>query len=102
MLNWKKINRFMGEKTRTVKDRAYTKEEIRKMLDKCDECKRVMVLLLSSTGIKIGALSLMRFRHLTEVKHDTYQLVVYGGTSSQYVIFYTPECTRAIDEYKRI
>ena len=44
----------------------------------------------------------MRFRHLTEVKHDTYQLVVYGGTSSQYVTFYTPECTRAIDEYKRI
>lgn len=31
--NWKKINRFIGEKARTIQDRAYTKEEIRRMLD---------------------------------------------------------------------
>jgi integrase len=62
VLNWKKINRFIDEKTRTVKDRAYTKEEIRKMLDKCDERKRVMVLLLASTGIRIGALSFLKFK----------------------------------------
>ena len=83
ILNWKKINRFIGEKTRTVKDRAYTKEEIRKMLDKCDERKRVMILLLASTGIRIGALPLLKFRHLAKVKHDIYQFVVYEGTSSQ-------------------
>jgi hypothetical protein len=32
-LNWKKINHFIGEKARTIRDRAYTKEEIRRMLD---------------------------------------------------------------------
>jgi hypothetical protein len=32
-LNWKKINHFIGEKARTIQDRAYTKEEIRRMLD---------------------------------------------------------------------
>ena len=101
VLNWKKINRFVGEKTRTVKDRPYTREEIKKMLDKCDERKRVMVLLLASTGIRIGALPLLKFRHLTkEVKHDLYQVTVYEGTSSQYITFCTPECTKAIDEYK--
>jgi hypothetical protein len=31
--NWKKINRSIGEKARTIQDRAYTKEEIRRMLD---------------------------------------------------------------------
>jgi integrase len=101
VLNWKKINRFVGEKMRTVKDRPYTREEIRKMLDKCDERKRVMILLLASTGIRIGALPLLKFRHLTkEVKHDIYQIIVYEGTSSQYATFCTPECARAIDEYK--
>jgi integrase len=44
-LNWKKINRFIGEKARTIQDRAYTKEEIRRMLEKCDERKRVMLLV---------------------------------------------------------
>jgi hypothetical protein len=48
VLNWKKINRFVGEKTRTVKDRAYTKEEIRKMLDKCDERKLQIKTLLQN------------------------------------------------------
>ena len=32
-LNWKKINHFIGEKERTIQDRAYTKEEIRRMLN---------------------------------------------------------------------
>jgi hypothetical protein len=32
-LNWKKINHFIGEKARTIQDRAYTNEEIRRMLD---------------------------------------------------------------------
>ena len=101
VLNWKKINRFIGEKARTVKDRAYTKEEIKKMLDKCDERKRVMILLLASTGVRIGALPMLKFRHLAkEVKHDLYQVTVYEGTSSQYATFCTPECTRAIDDYK--
>jgi integrase len=99
VLNWKKINRFVGEKTRTAEDRAYTKEGIRKMLDKCDERKRVMILLLASTGIRIGALPLLKFRHLTKVKHDINQLAMHEGTSSQYVTFCTPEYTRAIDEY---
>jgi site-specific recombinase XerC len=37
ILNWKKINSFIGIKMRTVKDRAYTRDEIRKILEKCDE-----------------------------------------------------------------
>jgi hypothetical protein len=35
--NWKKINRFIGEKARTIQDRAYTKEEIRRMLDELNK-----------------------------------------------------------------
>jgi hypothetical protein len=34
-LNKKKINRYLGERTRTGKDRTYTREEIKKILDAC-------------------------------------------------------------------
>jgi hypothetical protein len=32
-LNKKEINRYLGEHTKTIKDRAYTSEEIKKLID---------------------------------------------------------------------
>ena len=34
-LNKKEINRYLGEHTKTIKDRVYTREEIRKLIDAC-------------------------------------------------------------------
>lgn len=99
VLNWKKINRFIGEKSRTVRDRAYTLEEVRKMIEKCDERKRVMILLLASTGMRIGALPGLKLKHLKETQYSVYQITIYEGTSNEYVTFCTPECARAIREY---
>jgi hypothetical protein len=35
ILNKKKICRYIGEHEKTVKDRAYTREEIKKIVDVC-------------------------------------------------------------------
>ncbi|HEY7108448.1 MAG TPA: hypothetical protein VH415_03375 [Nitrososphaeraceae archaeon] len=35
ILNWKKISKYLGENERAIADRAYTKDEIRKMLNYC-------------------------------------------------------------------
>ncbi len=100
ILNWKKINRFIGELIRTVKDRAYTRQEIKKILQKCDERKKVMILLQSSAGLRIGALPELRIRNLTKIeKYDIYKILVYEGTSDQYYCFCSSECTHAIDNY---
>lgn len=98
-LNWSKIAKFAGENKRIVEDRIYTREEIQKMLDKCDERKRVMLLILM-TGMRIGAIAELKLKHLTETKEKgIYKLTVYPGTSSKYTTFCTPECGRAIDSY---
>lgn len=47
-LRWKKIKGYIGSKRRVKKDRAYTYEEIRKILDKADERERVVIYLLLS------------------------------------------------------
>jgi hypothetical protein len=39
------------ENTKLFKDRAYTTEEIQRLLTKADERMRVVILLLASTGI---------------------------------------------------
>ena len=57
VLNWKKIARFLGENKKTVEDRPYTYEEIKQLLTKCDERRRVVVLLLASSGMRLGAVA---------------------------------------------
>jgi integrase len=99
-LNWEWLSGFLPEQVKVVEDRMYTKDEIRKILDKCDERKRVMVLLLLSTGMRIGALPLLKLRHLKKwEKEGIYQFTVYAGTKDQYATFCTPECTQALDSY---
>ena len=47
------------------KDRVYATEEIQQLLVKADERTRVVVLLLASTGMRIGAIPGLKLEHLT-------------------------------------
>jgi integrase len=93
-LNTKKIIRFMPERRRVKKDRAYTHEEISKLLEIADKRMRAVILLLSSSGIRIGAIPSLRLRSLDDMK-----LLVYENDSEEYLTFITPECKKAIDSY---
>ncbi|MDW0340115.1 MAG: hypothetical protein QN597_07690 [Nitrososphaeraceae archaeon] len=62
ILNVTKISKFMPEPKRARKDRAYTHEEIGKILEIADERMRAVILLLASTGIRIGAIPLLKLR----------------------------------------
>jgi integrase len=98
VLNRKKIN--MGEFIRKQKDRAYTTEEIHKLLDFCDERSKALVLLLASTGIRIGSVPGLKLRHLSEiVDYKLYKIVIYEGTKEEYYCFTIPEAATAIDTY---
>jgi integrase len=97
VLNVAKINKFMPEQRKVrKKDRGYTNEEIGKMLSFCDERTRVIVLLLASTGIRIGALSNLRVGNLDNGNN---KLIVYENDKEEYYTFVTPECKEAIDSY---
>lgn len=54
VLNWKQVSNYLGENTKLFKDRAFTTEEIQRLLTKADERMRVVILLLASTGIVLG------------------------------------------------
>jgi integrase len=94
VLNVYKISKFMPEQIKVNRDRAYTHEEIGKMLEVADERMKVVVLLLASTGMRIGAIPDLRIRNLQENK-----ITVYESTNEEYFTFTTPECKKAIDFY---
>lgn len=66
-LNRKKVSRYMGEFKRVVKDRAYTVEEIHKALQIADQRMKVIILLLGSTGCRIGSLYHLTLGNLTKL-----------------------------------
>ncbi len=94
MINVSKLNKFMPENRRVKKDEAYTHEQIRQMLEIADERSRVLILLLASTGMRIGSIPALQMKHLEDNK-----MTVYESSREQYFTFITPECKRAIDLY---
>jgi len=71
-LNVTKISKFMPEPKRAIKDRAYTHEEIGKMLEIADERMRAVILLLASTGMRIGTIPSLKLKNLeNRVKNDS-------------------------------
>ena len=95
-LNKKKIKMFKGECTRKVLDRAYEQKDIKKILDVSDLRAKTIVLLMASSGIRIGSLPDMRIRNLEKI-NNIYKITVYEGSNSQYFTFCSPECTSYID-----
>jgi integrase len=101
ILNRKKLSMYVGDYIRPNKDRAYTTAEIQKLLEFCDERAKALVLLLSSTGIRIGAIPSLQLRHLKKIPEYSglYRITIYEGTKEEHFTFTTPEAAAAIDVY---
>lgn len=98
VLNKRKIKRFSGEFCKKNKDRAYTHDEIKRLLDIADFRFRAIIFLLASTGMRIGALHSLQLKHLTKLESQ-YKVTVYENTKDEYFTFTTPEAAQAIDLY---
>jgi integrase len=98
VLNWKKVAAYLGEMKRVSRDRAYTHDEIKILVDAADFRFKAVILLLASSGMRIGAIPGLRFSDLNKVG-NIYKVTVYENTSEEYYTFTTPECAKAIDNY---
>ena len=105
-LDTKHIREYLPEFKKSKKDRSYEHEEIRRLLDIADERMRTVILLLASTGMRIGAIPGLRLRNIEKVEIDAatsiYKIMVYEGFKEEYITFTTPECTVAIDSYLKM
>jgi integrase len=103
ILNTDKINRFMPENRKSNKDRGYTDKEIHKLLEVADERMRTVILLSSSSGMRIGAIPSLRLRNLEKISIDSimsiYKIIVYENDKEEHFTYCTPQCAKAIDQY---
>jgi integrase len=100
ILNKKKIYRYLGEEEKPIENRGYTREEIAKMLEVCDERVKALILLLTSTGVRIRAIVDLKLEDLTSIpNYDLYRVKVYSDSKQSYFTFTTPEASKAINTY---
>ena len=95
----------MSESENKYEYRSYTTEEISRLLEISDEREKVIILLLASTGIRVGAVYPLLFKGLKKWVIDEngnyiYQVQVYSSSSKyRYYTFCSPEYALAIDTY---
>ena len=103
-LNTRKIKKFLpsedNESYRGM-DRPYSIDEVAKILEVCDIRERVIVLLMVSTGMRVGAIPGLRVGDIRKISEFNLYLVnVYANSrKDRYYVFTTPECANAIDDY---
>ena len=102
-LNLRKIKKFLpSEDNENYRgDRPYSVSEIQQILDRCDIRERVIILLLTSTGMRVGAIPGLRISDIKKMdEFNLYLIKVYANSRrDRYYSFCTPECTKVIDDY---
>ena len=104
IINWQKLNKGIPRGNSAAEDRAPTIEEIQKLLEYPDRRIKPIVLILLSSGIRVGAFETLRCKHIIPIKDDKGNIVaarmtVYPGDKEEYFTFITPEAYGAIKEW---
>jgi site-specific recombinase XerD len=100
-LNWDKIHSFEGEKEKQSEDRPYTHSEIQTLIQNASPRNRAIILLMTSSGQRVGAVPLLRIKDLEPIDNcSIYKTNVYTKSKkSKYFTFCSVECRKEIDAY---
>ncbi len=103
-IDFRLVSRRVGIiRNKKAADRIPSIEEIQRLLGHCDFRSRALILLLCSSGIRIGAVQTLKWRDVSEIVVDGQKfakVIAYAGTVDQYASYITPEAFRALIEYK--
>jgi len=105
-IHWKSINKLLPRRESSVNDRAYTKEEIQKMMQVAhDITDKLIILLYSSGGFRLEAWDHFTWKDIIPFKEKdgSYKgaaLLVYKGDPEAYFTFITPEACKMLDLYQ--
>ena len=104
ILNWKKIAKGKPQHRDYANDRAPTIEEIKKLLEFPDRRIKVIILVMLSSGIRVGAWDYLKWKHIIPIKNEEDKVIaakirIYAGEKEEYLSFITPEAFEALQEY---
>jgi hypothetical protein len=69
-INWRRISKGLPKARTKANDRAYTTEEIHKLVEHSDRRMKAIVYTMCSSGIRAGAWSYLRWKHMKPITDD--------------------------------
>jgi flagellar capping protein FliD len=103
LLNWVLIAKGMPTGKRSSNDRAPRLDEIHVLLEYKDMRMKPIVLVMVSSGIRLGAWEYLKWKHVKPIyEGDTVvaaRLTVYADESDQYISFITPEAYKSLEAW---
>jgi hypothetical protein len=108
ILNWRKINRLLPRADRNASDDAYTREQIKKMLQYSDLRAKIAILFMSSGGMRLGGFISLTDGTINPIYDDknnkliAAHVTIYKGTDEEYDTFVSPEAFRVYEEYRNL
>jgi len=95
-------NNNLEEEEEEDEDRPYSRSEIQKMFNVAQDIRtKIIISLLSSSGLRHGAVNILKLRDLEKIeKYNIYKITAYRKSKKfKYFTFCTPECSTLIDSY---
>jgi len=99
LLNWGKITAALPRGKHIANDRAPTRKEIRLALEFSDARMRMVILILSSSGIRVGAFTDLKLKHLVNLENGCARLKIDAGVQEEYWALISPEARESIELY---
>ena len=105
-IHWKSLHKLMPRRESKSKDRAYSREEIQKMLDVTNDITdKVILLMFSSAGFRLESWDYFTWKDVIFFKNDDgsfkgASLLIYRGDPESYFTFITPEACNALILYR--
>lgn len=103
-VNFTHLQKFLPKRLRKGKDKAYTKDEIIKMLNHSDSRSRLIILLFATTGMREEALCKLLVGNIVKrVNNDgeleAGEITIYQNDEEESKVYCTPECYNAYQTY---
>jgi integrase len=99
-IKWKKIFRLLPQKVKRTGKLAYTTKDIQEMLNVSKNVRTSsLILFLSSSGVRVGAITGLKMKHIKDMPHGCKAFCIYEGSVEEYWTFCSPECSQELEKY---
>jgi len=99
VINWKKIRRLLPPSTKRTGSKAYTTEQVQKILEYETKIRnKAIIHFIAASGVRIGALPDLKVKHIRNIENCKL-VIVYADEKEEYFTFLTPEASIILDEY---